>query len=360
MSSSLGLSRLNANDYECKRISPDKFQFTVPAMPNDIPSKMSDAWWHEGTYTVTFTYYLQNNSQKTVTHQLSCVTGNKKSYDLTIPEDVGNFTRIDMKIEARDGMKDQLHYYWDIKRTISKNNCFSIIPYPSDIRTEYQQFEDAVELQWNTFNSSNDKNYTCLPYVYRIETDDKGNALSGQSWEKRKAIDNNVGDQKQGYTDQKVQQNTYYKYLILNVPKEWTSGNAISATDLNSPTDKLLNRLGYTISGVIATNPSMKIYAFQQDTTVTDKVKLTWQYERVPVSSNSVTFQIHRRPKGDKEWVNYGNVTADANPKSGAVASFTDNDLPDNLTAYEYKVVLPINNGKNQFIQGSRLTCEGN
>ena len=38
----------------------------------------------------------------------------------------------------------------------------------------------------------------------------------------------------------------------------------------------------------------MRIYNLQQDTTMTDKVKLTWQYSRVPTSTSSVKFKVMR------------------------------------------------------------------
>lgn len=105
-------------------------------------------------------------------------------------------------------------------------------------------------------------------------------------------------------------------------------GNGINESQLNSPSDDLLNRLGYVESELMNTKANLSIYDLRQDTTVTDKVKLTWQYTRIPTSASSVTFKVMRKTSDDSGWAEYGTVNGDALPSAGKQLSFTDSELP--------------------------------
>jgi hypothetical protein len=203
LSSDLGLPSFGITKYECKRIGGDKIKLTLPSLPNNIPSKMADVWSYEGTYKITFTYTLKDNSEKKVVETRSCVVGEEKSYELTIPEDVGYFSKVNVAFEMVSGLKDETNYFWKKTNWVSKNDFFQIVPIPIGLSAEYRQFDEGVYLQWNTYSVSGNQNYTCLPYIYRMETDDKGNVLSGKTWEKRTALNDNVGVQGQSYLDKR-------------------------------------------------------------------------------------------------------------------------------------------------------------
>ncbi len=342
LSNTLGLSHFNTKDYQCERTGPDKIRFTVPALPNDVDSKLSDIHIHEGTYKATFTYTCQNNSKVTQTETLACVKGNKKSYDLSIPENVGNPKQIDLRVEATDGLKDSRNYYWKTTNTYNTSNVFKVVPVPNSLTTDYRQFDKAADLSWNAFPSDATNILDCTPYVYRMETDKNGDPLSG-SWSKRGSVDNAGGNQLQGYRDNNVQSGTYYKYMVLNVPTSWID-NGIASASLNSPTSQLIGQLGSVESGVLQTKATLSIYNLRQDTTVTDKVRLTWQYTRVPATASTVTFTVLRRTSDDAEWSDYGNVAGDTEPRAGTELSFVDTDLPSVSTRYQYMIRLTLNN----------------
>ena len=125
------------------------------------------------------------------------------------------------------------------------------------------------------------------------------------------------------------------------MPKKWI-GNGINESSLNNPNEQLLNQLGYVESAVLDTKPVMRIYNLQQDTTMTDKVKLTWQYSRVPTSTSSVKFKVMRKTESNGEWMEYGDINGESEPKSGTTLSFEDANLPDVSTRYDYKVRVTI------------------
>ncbi len=347
----MGLGSISTGDFSYAREGIDKIKFTVPPMPDDIPSKLKANRWHEGLYHLYFTYTLQDGSIKKSEEILECQTSKSKTYEITIPESVGNFKKLDLSMEVIDQLKcenDKSFYLY--YRTYSRKNIFPSVPVPFGLSAEYLQFDNKADLSWNAFPTG-EENYIeeSIPYIYRMETDKNGEPLSGQSWNRRASLDAIGSTQAQGYTDANVSANSYYKYMVVNVPKAWIDNRSIQNSDLNSPTEKLLNQLGYTVSDVMSSAPELSIYNLRQDTTVTDKVRFLWDYSRVPVNAKNVSFQVMRREKGKSEWINYGSVTGPSNPTASDVISFTDNTVPNIRSTYQYKVILAINNGTNTF-----------
>ena len=342
LSPTLGHARFNTGDFQYERTSPDKIKFTVPALPDDIASKLNEVHIREGKYTVTFTYTRQDNLMKDQTETFECQKGNKKTYEVTIPSDVGNPKKIDLRVEAIDGLKDSKNYYWKDVSNFSRTDIFKIVPLPNSLTTEFRQFDKAADLSWNAYPSGGNNYLECKPYIYRMETDKDGKSTGG-SWSKRGTLDNAGSNQALGYHDNNVNIGTYYKYMILNVPKDWI-GNGINESQLNNPSDDLLNRLGYVESELLSTKPELSIYDLKQDESVTDKVKLTWLYTRIPTSASSVTFKVMRKTSNDGEWAEYGTVNGDAQPSAGTLLSFIDSDLPNASVRYQYKIRLTLDN----------------
>lgn len=345
-SQKLGLSEFNDEQYKYDRVAPDKIQFTTPKLPDDIPSKLSDVRMRTCSYDVTYTFYKQDGSKEYLNDSYECSKSQEKTYNTTIPQSVGNPQQIDVKVVANQGVKDPDNYFWTTKRTYIKSNAILVVPVPGSISMEYRQFDKAATLLW--FHSKSSYNMLCTPYIYRIETDENGNTLSGKSWSKRGTVSPPEYNMSLSYNDEGVQQGGYYRYMVMNVPTDWID-NGINNTSLNSPSENLINQLGHRISDVMDTTPSMSIYNLKQDTTVQDKVRLTWEYSRVPTDASTVTFKVLRKVSEDSGWSEYGNVTGDANPAAGSVLSFVDTDLPDVSTRYQYKVQLSLNNGAYVF-----------
>lgn len=340
LSNTMGLSHFDTSNYTVERNRPDKIKFTVPALPDDVEDKLKEVHIHEGKYIVKFTYRKQDNTNVETLDTLECQKSNSKSYDIEIPEDVGNPKQIDMMVKATDGLRDAKNYYWKVENSYYKSNIFQTVPIPGNLTAEYRQFDKAADLSWNAYPTGSDNILECKPYIYRVETDKSGEPLNG-SWSRRGTNDNAGTRQIQGYSDNNVQQGKFYKYMVLNVPKKWI-GNGINESSLNNPNEQLLNQLGYVESAVLDTKPVMRIYNLQQDTTMTDKVKLTWQYSRVPTSTSSVKFKVMRKTESNGEWVEYGDINGESEPKSGTTLSFEDANLPDVSTRYDYKVRVTI------------------
>lgn len=350
LSQDVGCNSFNVGGYSYERKHVDKFTFTVPELPNDVPEKVKDVRSHVGIYYLTATYTLQSGSTFMKRDTFNCESS-KKTYDVAIPLEAGNFKRADLKVEVLDALKDSKgDYFWNNRTTYTRKNIFTSVPVPFGLAAEYNQFDKKTELVWNGFETG-DNNYIheSVPYVYRRKVEHDGTPMSGEGWDKRGNLSEVNETQAQNYIDRNVDPNVNYQYMVVNVPNPWTSNNSINTTDLNAPTDELLNRLGYAMSDVVGTSPTVDIYDLQQDVNVKDKVQLTWKYSRVPVSANQVTFQVLKREMGSAQWNEFTTVNAPSNPSSSDVVAVTDSDLPDSQTAFEYKVRLSINNDENVF-----------
>ena len=340
----LGMSAIDASKYTCERTDADNIRFTAPKLPDDIPSKVNEVRTRYCTYEVSYIFYKQDGSKETIKETFDCDKLQAKSYDTTIPEAIGNPKRIDVNVTARQGVKDPKNDYWNTTSSYSKNNVFKVVPVPGSITAEFRQFDRTMVLSWS--HPTNGNYLSCQPYIYRIETDANGNIQSGKSWSRRGNLDD--ASTNLSYTDDGVQMGSYYKYMVLNVPKDWI-GKGINSGMLSSPDENLLNKLGYSVSEGINTDPRMTIHGLQQDTTVTDKVKITWQYSRVPTESATVNFKVLRKTTEGGDWSEYGSVNGNAQPTGGSSLSFVDTDLPNVSTRYQYKVRLSLVDDKYRF-----------
>ena len=338
--SSLGLSTFDVSKYICERTSPDKIKFTVPSLPT-VSGKANDVRERFCSYDVAYTFTKQDGTTQVVNAVFECVKNEKKSFETAIPAEVGNPRQIDVNIKARQGVKDPTGIFWDNTDVYSKTKFFKMIPQSSGLAADYRQFDKAADITWSqpvdtaTYLAS-------TPYVYRIETDDRGNTLSGQSWRKCDAVDWGKNKTSLSYSDDGVPLGHYYQYMVVNVPDDWINKSITSLT-LNNITDDLISRLGGHTSGVMSTIPDMSIYNLKQDTTVTDRVRLTWQYSRVPVDASTVKFQMLRRTTEKGQWADFGRpINADANPSAGTEVEVFDESLPNVSTRYSYKVQMTI------------------
>ena len=344
---------LDASNFTCERTGPDKLKFTMPPVPtnNCSNSTVKNDQKHEAWYNLRLTYTLYDGSTRQQSVKFDC-EASRASHDITIPEGVGNYKSVDLRVEAVDAYKavENGEYFYKESKTFDRNNLLPSVPVPTGLGTEYHQYDAQTDLSWTAFTSyGGNYNYyqTAEPYVYRVETDANGTPLSGQSWSRRGTLSQIGAKRTMTYSDkQGLQSNRYYKYMVVNVPSDWK--NSMSS-QLSSPDAAVLRLLGYCESGVVSTAPTASIYNLQQNTEVTDRVELQWQYSRVPVNSSDISFEVWRALYGTSEWTKIGSVTAKANPDAGTVAKFTDANLENNIVRYDYKVTLSINSGENKF-----------
>ena len=370
-SPTMGLKYINTTDLSYERTDARKIEITIPAMPDDVPSKLKNNRKHVGKYNFTFTYTLYNGSTRTQKETFECQSGQEKTVSVSIPMECANFKSFDMFADVQDALycNENGEYFWNVKSNIKRTNIFSSVPQPENLNADFLQFDNKVDLAWQAYHDYGG-NYKYIqasrPYVYRVETDRTGQKLSGEKWEQLSVRPEIGSTQNYSYSDNSIEPNKYYKYLILNVPKTWEGSADIASHELDNPSDATINMLGHVESGVVSISPTMDIYGLTQDVTVEDKVKLNWQYSRVPIKSKTVRFQLLRRIAGTDSWGNLDEVQAEANPAAGTVVSYTDNTIASNRVRYDYKVQLPINDNKNIFesdittagvISGSTITA---
>ena len=332
----LGLSEYNVAGYQVERSGIDKMAFTMPKLPDDIPSKVSSIRSRKATYDVRYTFHKQDGSTEVVEKTYEPSTTQEKKEEVTFPDGVGNPRSIDCRVYAEHGIKDPDNWFNHKVRTDDKIDAFKVVPDPDAITTEYRQFDKKAVLTWTT--PSSDRYMAVTPYIYRIETDENGTPKSGKSWSKRGNLNSTQGGAL-SFTDDDVAIGTYFRYMVVNVPTDFIN-HGINESSLNSLSDDLLAKLGSNTSTVMNTAPQVSIYDLQQDTSVTDKVRLTWRYTRVPTSDATVNFKVLRKTSINGEWTEYATISGDAKPAAGGNLSFEDSDLPNSIVRYQYKVRL--------------------
>ena len=335
-SSTLGLSDYNVNAHKVERTGLDKITLTIPKLPNDIDSKFSSIRMRKALFEVVYIFYKQDGGTMTLVKQYEASTTQEKKEECTFPAGVGNPKSIDYQLSVMHGVKDPDSWFNKVVKTVMKSNAFPVIPVPGAITTDFHQFDRQAVLAWSTPAGNNYMKVT--PYIYCIETDAKGNPKSGSSWSKRGSVSSTTGGSL-NFTDDNVSIGTYYRYMAVNVPTDWIN-HGINESSLNNPTDDLLAQLGCSYSEVLNTAPTMRIYNLRQDTAATDKVRLTWQYSRVPTDAATVNFKVLRKTTQNGDWSEFGTVSGDANPKAGATLAFEDTDLPNSTARYQYKIRL--------------------
>ena len=349
----LGRTSIDVASFTCKRKNSRQLEFSIPGTPNG--SACPGYQQHEGWYDVTFIYHLYSGQTKQENKTFTCEPGHRTAHVVDIPASVGNFRRLDLVVKPTDAYKNTVtntYYYKDNQRTYKPEKVLPTVPTPNNVVAEYHQFDSKTELKWNAYVTDGITTYTynkeSVPYIYRIETDATGNALSGQSWKKLGTLKQVQDNKTYTYSDNgDVKPNCYYKYIVANVPKAWTDSKAddIAEADLNSPDDDfmdILNRVGYVETPVVSTKQVVSIFDFKQDPDVTDEVKLLWKYTRVPGVNGNVTFDVFRSPKDANNWSNIGTATTKANPDANTVATFKDSDLSNEKVRYDYKVQLTL------------------
>ena len=353
-SETVGCSHFDTMGYELKRINMNTIEMKLPAMPDDIDQKLQDVRKHVGHYDLSISYTLFDGTVKTQAAAFDCQTLSPTTANITIPSEARNFKTIDITVDVREALEaDGGACFWDERKTWDLKNAFPHDPQPSKLGADFLQFDNKVDLTWNAFTFVEGLEYikAAYPYVYRIETDQYGTPKSGQTWTKRDQLSTVGETQHRSYTDQNVAADgKYYKYLVMNVPKEWENKDGLSAQSLQSPSEETINSLGHAFSNVVSAGAHVSIYNLKQDVAVKDKVRLTWEYSRVPGNSSTASFEVWRCITGTSNWETYATgIMGESNPKAGYTLAFVDADLPSKEMTFDYKVVLKLNGGKDQF-----------
>jgi len=171
LSNTVGLSHFNTADFQCERTDTDKLKFTVPALPNDVEDKYKEIHIHEGVYRVRFDFTKQDQSVVSKYDTLQCEKSNRKTYDIPIPEEVGNPKRIDLYVTAVDALKDAKDYYWNDVKKYTRLEAFPTAPVPNTLTAEFRQFDKAATLSWNAYPANSTNRLECAYYIYRMDTD---------------------------------------------------------------------------------------------------------------------------------------------------------------------------------------------
>ena len=361
----MGREGLNSANYKIKRTDAKSFRFTTPALPKNNCSEeiVTQDQKHVAWYIVNSTYTLFDNTTISARDSVECLL-QAMDHTIKIPNNVSNFKRVDMSIEAHDVYKSDRDYYKDKHddgyyyhntTTFNQPNVSPSVPVPSSVTGAFDQFGNKISLQW-TGVQQYDESYSYIanskPYIYRIKTDKWGEPLSGEGWSLRGHLDTPVTTSTMSYTDNGgVSFNQYYKYRIVNIPDEWLAGIPAASLD-----EDILNLLGSKeTESCISTEPYVKVNPAKQDSTIEKKVKLNISYSRIPKGCNPKGYVL-RTDAGNNNWKEIG--TFDVKPELDPyeVITYVDETAASNLDRYRYKAKISLNSGMNVY-EGEPTEC---
>ena len=354
----LGRNTLDAANFKIQRTDAKNFTFTTPAMPqnNCTNSSVKQDQKHRAWYIVKSTYTLYDNTTVAARDSFECLPAAKDT-PFKIPSSVGNFKRVDMRIEAHDAYradidkyydKPNLGFYYDNTSTFERANISATVPVPGSVSADFDQFAKNVTLQWTGVQQSDEDNpyiTTSKPYIYRIKTDMQGDPLSGETWSLRGHLNTHVTKGQMSYTDNAgLAYNQYYKYRVVNIPDQWLSTTPVAALS-----EDVLRMLGTNeVNSVISTKPRITVNPAGQDSTYEHKVQLNITYSRIPKDC-SPKGAVLRADIDSKIWTEIGTFEVKPELQHGEKITYVDHTVASNLKRYRYKVRITLNSGANEF-----------
>lgn len=195
----------------------------------------------------------------------------------------------------------------------------------SDLKASPNQVEGTMYLSWDGVGSSNDGEFQ----IYRTELDEQGNYIGNRELDGTTKNKNFTDNASRGMGIGK-----YYRYEVFKKLNSW--GNV----DIPSNPEPLT--VVHAAEVRANTIPVIPLHLVQ-DASVTDNIKMDWEFGNIPKAENDLTFKVHRIEPNGTITRNYLDVVV---PRSAGKASFTDEKPESPCSTYGYFLQLDLANNK--------------
>ena len=191
----------------------------------------------------------------------------------------------------------------------------------SDLQASPNQVEGTMYLSWGGGGSSSDGEFQ----IYRTELDEHGNYLGNRVLDGTTKNKNFTDNASRGMDIGK-----YYRYEVFKKLNSW--GNV----DIPSNPEPLT----VVHAAEVRTNtvPVIPLHLVQ-DASVTDNIKMDWEFGNIPKAENDLTFKVHRIEPNGTITRNYLDVVV---PRNAGKASFTDEKPESPCSTYGYFLQLDL------------------
>lgn len=210
--------------------------------------------------------------------------------------------------------------------------------YPKDITVEFDQFRQQNTIFWYNENWADGMDRKTRYVLYRrLAASADGTPAKSAKWSYVNEVNVKTGSNPlyKIVDNDDVAYRKYYTYRIEAVPSAWEENYfdmpSVSAETL--PTDAY-------ITTTTNTDPVMTYNNMEQDVNVTDKIRVSWGYSRIPGTNSNVEFTVYRNRKSDgpDKWEKVASdISAPARPSETKRPYYEDEDV-ESCELYSYKV----------------------
>ena len=257
----------------------------------------------------------------------------KKTVAIQVPMDktfkvtVERSTAARMRINYWNGGGEEYATNWTITENLagSETTTTTFNNDKLNVSVDFNQVTGDLRLGWDDQADPKEGDFQ----IYRTTVDENGNFKSNRM---------KLGTTSRQYyidgLEQGLEYGKRYRYEVFQLKQVWS--------DINIPTDPEPLTILDASEVWVSTTPVIPL-TLVQDATVTDKVKIDWEFGGIPASDNMVKFAVNRiTPDGTLE-NNYGTVDVD---RRAGKASFEDTRPASNCDIYRYFVTTDLVDNK--------------
>ena len=306
--------------------SPDKIKVTAENswLPSSLGNNVSNF-----TYTSKYDAMVMVEGKKYSSGLFTAVNRGSGSLELDVP------INKDFNVEV---IRNTTITYKYNNRDVSLNfneNERSIIPCKAfnntspNLSASFNQVTGEMRLQWDVDDDiAADGDFQ----IYRTTMNEYGSYTGNR--QKLSTTSKNYFTDNAEYG---LEYNKRYRYEILQFKNSW--GNVEIPENPNSET-------GVNAATVLTNTIPVIPLHLSQDVSVTDNIKIDWNFGNVPQSETDVNFFVNRIDPDGTVRTHYGQVTV---PRNAGNASFTDDKPASSCEVYRYFVTADMIGGKLHF-----------
>ena len=306
--------------------SPDKIKVTAENswLPSSFGNNVSNF-----TYTSKYDAMVMVEGKKYSSGLFTAVNRGSGSLELDVP------INKDFNVEV---IRNTTITYKYNNRDVSLNfneNERSIIPCKAfnntspNLSASFNQVTGEMRLQWDVDDDiAADGDFQ----IYRTTMNEYGSYTGNR--QKLSSTSKNYFTDNAEYG---LEYNKRYRYEILQLKNSW--GNVEIPDNPNSET-------GVNAATVLTNTIPVIPLHLSQDVSVTDNIKIDWNFGNVPQSETDVNFFVNRIDPDGTVRTHYGQVTV---PRNAGEASFTDDKPASSCEVYRYYVTADMIGGKLHF-----------
>ena len=301
--------------------------------PGKVKVSADNSWLPPkiGNGVTNFTFTTSYNATVTVpstgqtysSANFSVLNRGNASAELSVPIDQD----FELKVTRNTQTKFTFEVGGDVSQSLNEDSTqqVSFANHIKNLTVQFNQVNCKATLAWEDDYLNNKGEYQIYRTLLNERGGYEGNRELAGSTRSRSFTDN---------ASRGMEYGKRYRYEVFMLHDSW------GEIDIPSNPEKLT--IVAAAEATVSTMPVIPLHLVQ-DTTVTDNVRVEWEFGNVPKSDADVTFKVHRIEPDGTITRNYTEVTV---ARNAGKASFTDEKPASACTVYGYFLQLDLDDGK--------------